>query len=100
MLVIVKNGKAALHQKNGSRVRSIGVSGAVSAALSGDESFVAVCYSSGKVIVYKAATDSYFHAFAMKDAIGVSFSGNDVVITHSTGKSELYKANGSRIRSL
>ena len=98
MVVVVKNGKAELCKNTGSRVACIGTSGAVSAALSADESLVAVCYSSGKVGVYKA-TGTLSHMFPTKDAVGVSFSGNDVLIARSGGKSELHRPTGALIRT-
>ena len=98
MVVVVRNGKAELYRDQGARARTIGTSGAVSAALSSDESVVAVCYASGKVCTYRAA-GSLLHAFPMKDAVGVSFSGQNVLIARAGKKSELHRPTGTLIRT-
>lgn len=100
MIATVKNGRAQIRNDNGSLLRTVGSSGAISASISPDDEYVAVTYENGKVELRKA-NGSLIRTITNKDATGATFAGGTIAIQKTNGRTEIRKVpSGSRIRTI
>ena len=90
MLITIRNGKAELRNDNGSLVRTMGSSNVVSVSMNSNQELVGIVYASGKAEILEP-----------KDAVDISFSGDQVAIRMSNGKTRVRKAaNGVLVRTI
>ena len=97
MLITIRNGKAELRNDNGSLVRTMGSS---SVSMNSNQELVGIVYASGKAEI-RRINGVLLRTLEPKDAVDISFSGDQVAIRMSNGKTRVRKAaNGVLVRTI
>ena len=94
----ISGGKVELRKDNGSLIRTIVSSNAISADINTVQDKILITYLSGKVELRKENA-SLIRTIASSKAIDARFNGTDIAVRLSNGKTELRKENGSLIRT-
>lgn len=98
-IVLVKQGKIELRNRNGGLIRTISCSGnnAVSANLSADGSKVLITTGSGRVEL-RRSDGGIIRSIVSSNAVDANWSDQDILVKLSNGKMELRCENGRLIR--
>ena len=101
MLITIRNGKAELRNDNGGLVRTMGSSNVVSVSMTSELELVGIVYASGVILKEARLNGGLLRTLEPKDAVDISFSGDQVAIRMSNGKTKVRKAStGSLVRTI